>query len=411
MVVQNIIYWRVTQMSKYYYDFHLGKSELGTSSVTLGYLKCLLNPLKRLESEIMNKYPISFFGKEDEVLRILGAKRFFDEYDRMDENKYDTVVKYGQIKYIGFDDKGEIVFNFSPENEDDIQAYSTYDFKTQFLDEFHMSKYVAYCLKKGYQSLIRTNIESVLTLENSKEQQFRFLTDRNNERMIRGFTSTRYYNYDNCVAIYLSFLSLHRYASQTGKSFSINRAYISDSYMHIFYEHEKCNEITGIGKVHLGIAVCNGEIKNKTFSARIRYRIMDTNGVKIFSGIYHEDLFSISHSLGIEKVEDKLNALSNLAEQENKVINFIKDIHRIDKLSEDAAHFVFTRLMRAINESKDITNQTKKKFKEKEMKDLIDNSLSLISFLSKAETISTDIDERVFVERICHKVAKELLDK
>jgi hypothetical protein len=50
-----------------------------------------------------------------------------------------------------------------------------------------------------------------------------------NEWRIRGITTTRYHNYDNYLAIYVTLLSLHRYAKEHHINYRIEKAYISDS--------------------------------------------------------------------------------------------------------------------------------------------------------------------------------------
>ncbi|MGJ0848333.1 hypothetical protein ACR77J_16705 [Tissierella praeacuta] len=395
-------------MRNHLYKVSLTKDSIGNESQKLSYLKKYLILDKDLDEDINQKFPISYFGNENETLKIKGAKGLIDAFDEIDSGKFDFNETLKNIRFIGINDEGEIGIEFPNEN---INAYGIYDFTSDLLDPFHLTKYVRYCINKEYTDIIKFNIDEQLNRDKEKEKQFRLLRDKNDELRIRGITSTLYKNYDNNIVLYLSLLALHKYAKKEDIFYYVDRANISDSSLYIFFEQEKSIKIPKIGDIYFGLAVSNGEIRNKTFKAEVRYKIVNPKNKTSFSAIFTTPVFSIVHNMSLPKIESNLENLFKLDEHEKSVINFIEKLQNIEILTEDSIYFLISDLLEKISDCSDISKKTRDEFKKEEVDIMLRGTLTLVEFFGKLNTIVTDMDEKIFIERIFHKVIADLLNR
>lgn len=398
-------------MSNHLYSIKLKKEDMSGQPQNLKYLKCFINEDRELDLKIREKLPITYFGSEEEKLRIKGTKTLLEKYDKLDAEKYDFIESLSNVEYIGISHDEEIILNFPEQN---IKARGIYDFSKDFFKKFEIDKYAKFCIKNGYTDLVKDNLDKLFNRSGNKEYQYRLLREKNEEESwrIRGLTSVdRYNNYDNSIAIYIALLGLHKYAKEKDIFYYIDKAYISDSSLYIFFEQEKPIEIPDVGKLYLGIVASNGEIRNKAFKVEARYRLVDSKGKSSFSAILDNSIFSIGHNVGIAKVEEYLSNFFKLNEHEQSIIDFISNLKQTKSLSEDATYFLLDNLLERISDCSDISKKTRDGFKEIDRKNIVNNAMTLIEFLGKVESINTDIDEKIFIERIVHKVMIDLMEK
>lgn len=395
-------------MENYLYSISLKKESLNTKSEKLKNMKYFLNEDKIIDRNIKEQFPIQFFGNPEDFLRIQGTKELIEKYDKLDAEKYDFTAKLSNVEYIGMYHNNELILNFPIEK---IEATSIYSFKNEFLKEFCIEKYVDFCNKNDCNDLIKENIDKLFEKFSSKEKQYRLLRDREDNWCIRGFTSDRYNNYDNNIAVYLSFLAVHKYAEMKDIWYHIDRAYLSDSSLYILFEQENPIKLKNIGDLYLGIAVSNGEIRNKTFKFEVRYRVVNSDKKVGFSAILNNSIFSIVHSTGISKISDNLNNLIKLDEHTDSIIEFISKLNCMEPLSDDATYMLINDLIDRVSTCSDISKKTKDSYKKVEFNNILKNTLTLIEFLDKANSIDTDIDEKIFVERILHQVMQDYINK
>lgn len=393
-------------MSEHLYQMILTRDLLGDEAEKLKELKCFINEDKNIDNKIKDQFPINYFGEPNELLRVKGSKGFLKRYEKLYDKKIDFIEKFENIKFEGINDKKNIILSFPKQ---DIIAYGMYNFFSDFLSPFQLTKFVNFCIEKGYDDLISHNIEQILARQRNTEKQFRLLKDESENWGIRGMTSDRYNNYDNNIVIYLSLLSLHKFSKEKNKYYSVDFAYISDSYLYIFFEQESPLNIVGVGSVYLGLSVSNGEIRNNKFKVELRYRIEANEGQKSFAAIFSNPVFDIIHNMNVSTIELQLERLSKLEEYEDSVLQFIGSIYSTDILTEDAMYFMISALLEKVDDCSDISKKTKNEFKKMETNVLIANTISLIDFFGKLNTIPTDINERIFIERIFHKVISDLL--
>ena len=394
----------------YMYSRSVTKDELGDKTVKLKYLKSYLNTSKALDMNIGKRFPISSFGQEDDYLRINGSKTLIDVFDDLEAQKLDYLCTFADVEFIGINNHKQLVLKFLNKDMDE-ECHSIYGFYNDFFERFKITNFINYCIKEQYDDLINSNIKTLLERNNTEKKQFRLLRDRDNTWGIRALTTDKYKNYDNNIVLYLSLLAAHKYAVSKNIYFNINSAFISDSYMHIFLEQPTPIVIPNFGEAYIGLAISNGEIRNYKFRVEFRYRIIDKKSHKMIMAIFDNPLFEIVHSANLKYIEECLDRFYVLDKYEENVINFIMRLSNIKELSADAAYSLLNDLLREINNSSDISKKTKDGFKKLETDKLINNTVSLIEFFDKVQTISTDMDEKVFIERIFHNVIIDLLNK
>lgn len=394
-------------MENHLYSYDLKMDQLGEELEQLDNLKFLLIENKKIDDTVRENFPIRNFGNTEDFLRIHGSKKLLQTFEKLDADKDDFMETLSNVQYIGLSHDNELILNFPEQN---IKATSIYSFKSEFLSEFSIEKYVSFCSRNDFADIVKDNLDKLFKKFSTKEKQYRLLRDRDKQWRIRGFTSDRYNNYDNGIALYLSLLAIHKYASENNIFYHVDRAYLSDSAIYIMFEQDEPIKIEGIGDIYMGIAVSNGEIRNRTFRFDTRYRIVNPKKDKEFSAILNNSMFSIVHNMGVNKIENYLKNMVNLKEHQDSIIDFISKIDYAEPLSDDAVYMLMNDLIRRISECSDISKTTKDSFKQAEIKNIINNTLTLIDFLDKANSIITDIDERIFIERIFHQVMANFIN-
>lgn len=398
-------------MSNYLYSKRLTKDLLGSETRKLKYLKTLIDKSKELDCSISEKFPISYFGNENEDLRIRGVKVLIEGFDAIDSEKMDIMAKYKDIKYVEVNDKKQIVLQFQCEDEI-VEAHSIYSFFDEFLEVFDAAKYINYCIRNNYTDVIEKNINWLLFLNaENEEKQYRLLKDTDDTWGVRGVTSKIYKNYDNSIVLYLSLLSLHKYSVEKNKFYHINFTSITDSSINIFFEQDEPVDVPNVGKVYMGLAVSNGEIRNCKFKAELRYRIENPVNSASFSAVFNNPVFSIMHNMNVQTIDMQLEKLFNLEELESNMMSFVERLNTSENLSEDSLYYLITDLLDKIKDCSDISKKTKDEFKKIEVENMIQDTFTLISLFGKLNMISTDVDEKIFIERIYHIVISDLLNK
>lgn len=398
-------------MSNYLYSKRLTKDLLGSETRKLKYLKTLIDKSKELDRSILEKYPISYFGNENEDLRISGVKILIEGFDEIDSGKMDIMAQYKNIEYVEINNKKQIVLQFQCEDET-VQAHSIYSFFDEFFNVFEVTKYISYCMEKNYTSIIEKNIEWLLSFNaDNEEKQYRLLKDTDGTWGVRGVTSKKYKNYDNSIVLYLSLLMLHKYSVEKNKFYHINFSSITDSSIYIFFEQDEPVDVPNVGKVYMGLAISNGEIRNSEFKAELRYRIENPQNNVSISAIFNNPIFSIRHNMNVQTIDTQLEKLFNLEELESNMMSFVEKLNTSEDLSEDSMYYLISDLLEKIGDCSDISKKTKDEFKKIEVEKMIQGTFTLISFFGKLNMISTDVDEKIFIERIYHKVISDLLIK
>ncbi|ANC78265.1 hypothetical protein ABE65_016240 [Fictibacillus phosphorivorans] len=354
-----------------------------------------------LDKLIGESFPLQEFNLESKLL-IDGSKELLSSFEKVDEEKLDIIEELKNIEYIGLSEDSEIILRFKNEVfHEDFNAAGVYDFSYDFLDNsFNMGKFSRFCISNSYNDLLKENITQLFDKLPSLKKQYRFIKN-NNEWFLRGLTSTRYNNYDNHLAIYLTLISLHKYSQKNQTKFNLEKAFLTDSEINIFFIQQNPIKISNFGEIQFGVYVSNNEIKEGTFSLELRYTVINEQG-KNFSGLSNF-VFNISHSTGISNVKEKLAFSDKINELKEITIQHITNIKK-SKLTENQLYMIFRKIH---SSTQKLSKEARDKAKNYYDSSLVDNTLTIVDAFDKFNEITTDVEERIYLERIYNEVIKE----
>lgn len=347
-------------------------------------------------------FPLTEFNLESKML-IKGSKELITLFEKVDEEKLDIVEELKNIEYIGLSDNNEIILRFNNEDfEEDFNAIGIYDFTYDFLDDiFHMGRFSKYCISNSYHDLLKENITQLFDKEPSLQKQYRLI--KNNEKWyLRGLTSTRYNNYDNHLAIYLTLIYLQKYCEKNKTTFVVEKAFLSDSAIRIFFNLEKPIKIDKIGDIYFGVYISNNEIKEGKFSLELRYTIVNDKN-QSFSGI-SDYVFNFSHSTSVKYVKEKLINSNKINELKTRTLDHMKNV-KDSELTQNQLYSIFRKIQ---NSKQKLSTTSRDKVKKLYDKNLVSNTLTMIEAFDKISKITTDVEERIYLERIYNEIIIEL---
>jgi hypothetical protein len=390
-------------MEKHLFKVHMRGNE-NSPSASFGQLKYLIRE-SEVDKVIEENFPLTDYNNK-EFLLIKGSEELLKCFEKVDEEKLDIIEQLGNIEYIGLSDEYEIILRFIDEKSGDFNATGIYDFTYDFLDDvFHMGKFSRFCISKRHYDLLKENIDELIKKMPLIKRQYRLLKSNDNW-FLRGITSTRYNNYDNHLSLYLTFISLHRYAKQNNTSFIVDEAVLTDSELRVFLRQHEPIEIPKVGKIYFGAYVSNNEIREGTFSLELRYTIQNESG-RSFSGI-SDFVFNLSHSTGVSNVKEKLSYSDKINELKEITLEHIKSIKLSEKLSENQLYLIFNKIETSTQK---LGRATRDKAKEFRNNHTVNNTMSIIDAFDKLRDITSDIDEGLYLERIYNQVINSLSSK
>jgi hypothetical protein len=388
-------------LKKHLHYTRLGQGDFGDRTAEISKIKELVYRERELDKEIEEAFPIDKFISGQEKLRVIGSKDLLEQFFSIDEVKVDIVEELGNIDYIGISDNEEIILNFRLDNEPSYEG--VYNFTYEFFDElFDMGKYSKFCIKHNYNDILKDNVNSLLEKMKKTKKQYR-LIKKNENTYIRGITSTRYKNYDNNLAIYLTLLSLHKFAKESNTFFALKESNISDSELKLFFEQNEPVIIPNVGKVFFGVYISNSEIRTSNFNFELRYRLNDSVNEEIsFAAIppLNESVFKLQHATGTSRIITKLDNVFLINELKDKMLKFIERIKIIPSLSNEEIYGI----MDIVRRSPAFCKSTGDKIKDLYDRSIINNSLSLLKCFNKINDITDDLEERIQLERIYYEI-------
>ncbi|MBA2873165.1 hypothetical protein HNQ85_003503 [Anoxybacillus calidus] len=394
-------------MGKHLYSTMLSGEICSSEGALIRDLKYLIKEERELDDQVREFFPLEAYGELDEELKIRGSRELLAAFDQIDAEKQDFIETLENIELIGFSDKNQIILRFK---KDDLNATGIYNFTYEFLNDlFDMGMFSKFCLERGYTDLLRENIEELFEKLKTEKRQYRLIKHQD-DWFLRGITSTRYNNYDNHLAIYLILLALHSYAKKNKTFFIIEKAYMSDSEIKVFFQLENPIVVPGVGEVYFGALLSNNEIRDKTFSLELRYKIVDKTNNFSFGAVskLEDAVFNINHSTSVNNVREKIQNVFNLEEYKNLMLGYINELKHVSTLSADVIYLLFKKIT---NSKQKLSTQTKKKAKDLYDKNLINNTMNLIELFNRVSEITSDVEESIYLERIYHEVILELSSK
>lgn len=367
----------------------------------------LLREERELNTIIGSTFPLSSLGSETNI-RVEGAKSLLAAFERVDGEKSDLVERLENIEFIGVSHEEQIILHFKNE---EVSAAGVYDFTYEFLDEtFYMGKYGRYCIHNGYNDLLKSNLDRLFLENKQLERQYRFIS-KDGDLYLRGFTSSnRYQNYDNNVALYIFLFYLHKAALVNDVQFRITRARVSDSAIRVFIEEIEPIVIPKVGKVYSGLVLSNSEVRDNALTLEVRYRLVDENNSQASFAIIpdlQDSVFNIRHTYGMDRLKEKINDVNKLRQSQQAMKDLITGLKEMKKISNEALYYLYTQIIHNNN----FQSGTKTRFKELYNNNIVNNTLSLIQAFDKTNSITSDVDERVYLEKIYFDLINDIVSR
>ena len=366
-------------------------------------IESLLDETNEVNMLIFERFPIKEVMLSEEYSEIEGSAELIATYNSLNIKKYDLTKSFDNIRYIGINEREEVILEFPEHN---IKASGIYDFTRNFYDKFDIAKYANLCIKKNRHDLVVENIKEMLSEFKDEKNQYRFLIEGDKKHYLRAITTEGYKNYDNNVAIYLIFYVLEKITKENDVVFYVSNGFIGDSTMNVFFKERSFTQIGEVCKVNFEVTISNSELADEALKIWLRYKVID-NKERTFSAIMEEPLCRITHTMNIDTVENRLYEVMKLSEYESSIVEIIKTINVDKALSEDSVYYMLKTTVEKIVDTKDISKETKDKFKYFKENFIINNMLTLMEFFDRLSSIETDINERIFVERIFHQVIQD----
>lgn len=391
-------------MGKHIHEERIVGSLHSSEAATFHEFLSLMKKERELDIEILNNFPLYKLGEGQRWLWIEGSKVLIHTFQKIDNEKIDIIESLSNISIGSVSPNRQLTLTFT---KDKLSVEGTYKFTYDYLELlFHMGKFSKYCLDNQMDDILINTVVSISKRAPDKELQYRLIQDQG-DWYIRGFTSTKYRNYDNHLALYLTLYALHQSSLATNLWFRLDKAYLSDSEIVIMFDQINPVQIVGIGNLYFGITLTNNEIKEKTFTLECRFRLEDNEGNE-FGAIPPEGvepILTIRHDSSIEHVKRKLTNLHDLQVFRDRITNFVIDISSEPHLSEDRIYFIFKRILNSRNK---FSPDTKQSFKALQGKKIITNSLHIIKAFNRLNELVTDVEEKIHLERIFYEVCMDI---
>ncbi|MHC0039618.1 hypothetical protein [Pseudoneobacillus sp. C159] len=357
-----------------------------------------------IEQLIYQKFPLTSYGRLNEYLRIYGSLSLIEGFQKVNDDKYDLPnTKLNNIRFEGFNNKNQIILRFLKDEVSlqDIVAEGEYTFTNDFLNLFFQLGYFSkFCFKNNYYDLLSECIQYLMEERRNEKSQYRLILKEGNY-FIRGITSTKYKNYDNHLALYLTLLSLHAYAKNENIFFKIIKANLTDSDIEIFIEQDSPTKISNIGNVYFGMYISNNEIGKKAFSVELNYKFIDNEG-KCFRAFAKNKVFKINHSTSIQNVETQLKKINQLEKMKGETL---EQIHYMLNNPEVDDNTLYEMVYKEIDrKTKTFSSETRKKARELYEESHINNTINIIKIFQRINQITDIEEEKLSLERIYHDV-------
>lgn len=341
---------------------------------------------------------IDLFRNGDNAIK--GSQNLLEAFRKVDCEKLDVTCPLSNMEYIKFEmanDKDEIILRFNDEN---ILATGTYDFTNKFLDDlFRMKKFARFCLSKGYIDILDNDIKKLFKRLNKTEKQYRFIK-HDGKWFIRTLTSNRYKNYDNHLIVYLTLVFLDKYSRDKEIQMIVDNSFITDSDIKIMILEENVIDINDEIKLQFGYFASNNELTEGKFELKLRYKVINNENKK-FKAL-SSAIFDVNHLTSIDKFVKEFDEVKELTKSKNEIIEYVKVINE-EELSENQIYNVFKKLTHS---SVKIKAETRSKI-EQVRDNLVQSTLNLVDLFDKLDDLTTDVHEKVYLEKIFHDLIKE----
>lgn len=196
---------------------------------------------------------------------------------------------------------------------DMIRAESLYSVRSEYLNMFGIDKYLEFCQAKDYQDIIDVNIDMLndKAENNSKLKKFRLLKNEDNKYYVRGITSTNVYrDYNLRFSLFIALIELHKLNKYKGLSFYVHSYSLTESDLQVIFKTTRTSQVSKDTKIGFALEMVNDEIKRDAVKFNGIFTVfMGEQEVYVKPEETKSSILSFSHSIGIEKLQERLSTL------------------------------------------------------------------------------------------------------
>ncbi len=196
---------------------------------------------------------------------------------------------------------------------DMLRAESLYSVRSEYLNMFGIDKYLEFCQANDYQDIIDINIDMLNDKadNNNKSKKFRLLKDEDNKYYVRGITSTNVYrDYNLRFSLFIALIELHKLNKYKGLSFYVHSYSLTESDLQVIFKTTRTSQVSKDTKIGFALELVNDEIKRDAVKFNGIFTVfMGKQEVYVKPEETKSSILSFSHSIGIEKLQERLSTL------------------------------------------------------------------------------------------------------
>lgn len=346
---------------------------------------------------------------KDEFVFIPGSKTALSRLLEVDREykKIDHETSYRNLEFDSSRKRKEefaLVFNGVADEDEKITVFPIYSARTDFFENMNgMDKYASQLFSKDLSSIVYANLE-LLQKESKatkKKEKFRLLKEKaTGSFFLRAIVSTSYRDYDNKVALFVALISLHKSSKESGANFRISNFEFSESFIRVYFEGNRSEELSNFGKVTQLIEVSNDEIKNKAlgFKCLLKIGYYDKEGENegeilakpTKTGKY--SILRITHGQNVDTAISMLKDISRVDSVTNTVFEDAQSISKIDK-----PDFIRDLIKRKIEGARVEELQKHKNALTRELSTKVDSMYDLLKIFNKLNLVTDDPEVKEYL--------------
>ena len=372
-------------------------------------LKEMISLLKGNEFETHFLESLDVENIKEEFVSIPGAKTAISKLHEVDKiyEKIDHETSYRRLEFDPSRKSKEefaIMFEGVKNEVVKIAALPIYSARTDFFDKMNgMDKYASQLFSKNLASILYANLELLQrdSKETKKQEKFRLLKDiETGSFFLRAIVSPSYKNYDNKVALFVALTTLHNSSKVSGANFMISNFEYSESYVRVYFESDKSEELSNFGKVTQVIEVSNDEIKNNALNFKCLLKISYYDKEEKIegeivakpkeTGTY--SILRITHGQNVDTAISVLKNISKIDSVTNTVFEDAKNISEIDK-----PDFIRDLVKRKIEGSRIEELQGTKNALVRELETKVTSMYGLLKLFNKLNFVTNDPEVKEYL--------------
>ena len=345
---------------------------------------------------------------EDNFIDIDGANRLVLDVIKADEKfiKFDVISQLADVSCNNLLDKKNIELEFANINDDarlivesdSFKASSKYSVKTDYLDKiYNADKFLNYCLDKGYDDFIKSNIDYIENHndESDNTKRFRILKDDNDNYFVRAITSAeRYKDYNIKFSVFVALIALYRLSKIKKEEYYIRYYSISESDIRVVFSGKKTKQIMSGVNVGFELELVNDEIKRESVKFNGLFSLSYGEGKTLsLKPDIKSKIISFPHTVGVKKVSAIIENLPDVVDEFTSTMH--RDIEYIKKSNSPEELKKMLEIKVRSAKMKEFREGYKQDILDKLEEENVDTFIDLLDLMNKMDLLIDDSDIKV----------------